>query len=414
MEGSGVGFSYPNDLHIAWGVMIVLYPYVTGLVAGSFVVGSLYHVFGRQELKPISRLSLVASLGFLIFAPVPLLFHLGQPMRCFNIMITPNFSSAMAAFGVIYAVYFIIVLLEIWLVFRKDIVMNARQNRGILRWFYASLALWTYDVSDESRKLDHKIVVVLAAIGIPAACVLHGYVGFMFGSVKANPYWSTPLMPVIFLTSAITSGIAMMVVLYQILMKFGGRTIEPDCVQSLCKWLWLFAILAVTLELLEIVCIAYERSEEWVVIGTLLSGKLAFSFIGIQLVFGSLIPIILLGIVVLMRPYLTNPLRNTIGFVAALFLLVQVLAMRWNVVIGGQLFSKSLMGFREAYQPGLFEKEGLGVALLIFLASFVFMAIFNRFLPMYEKKENGNGTGDGAKTGFTERREAAKSEEARG
>ncbi|MHC4607874.1 MAG: NrfD/PsrC family molybdoenzyme membrane anchor subunit, partial [Planctomycetota bacterium] len=341
----GNNYSFPNDVHILWSLMIVLYPYVTGLVAGSFVVSSLYHVFARQELKPISRLSLVASLAFLLFATLPLLVHLGRPERAFNIMITPNFSSAMAAFGIIYAFYLVLVLMEIWLVFRKDIIMLARRSRGFKRRCYALLALGVYDVSDESLAVDRRIIVVLASIGIPAACILHGYVGFMFGSVKANYWWSTPLMPIIFLFSAITSGIAMMVVLYQALMKLEGRPIVAECVQSLCRWLWLFAVITVTLELLEIITLAYERNEEWMVIGPLLGGKLAFSFIGIQLVFGSLIPIILLGIVVLMRPFLTSPLRNTVAFVASLILLIQVLAMRWNVVIGGQMFSKSLRGF---------------------------------------------------------------------
>ena len=91
------GFLFPNDLHIMWSLMIVLYPYVTGLVAGAFIVSSLYHVFGRHELRPVSKLSMVASLAFLLVAPLPLLSHLGHPLRSMNILITPHFTSAMAA-----------------------------------------------------------------------------------------------------------------------------------------------------------------------------------------------------------------------------------------------------------------------------------------------------------------------------
>jgi len=225
---------------------------------------------------------------------------------------------------------------------------------------------------------------VLAALGIPMACILHGYVGFMFGSVKANYWWSTPLMPIIFLFSAVTSGIAMVTILYLSLMKLSSRRIDGPCVQSLAGWLWLCATLTVTLELLEIVTLAYERNEEWLVIGPLLATKLAFSFIGIQMVFGSLIPFILLAVVVLMRKFLTDPLRNTITFVASLILLIQVFSMRWNVVIGGQIFSKSMRGFRESYVPELFGQEGVALALVIVTVPFVFMAIFNRYLPLYE------------------------------
>ena len=370
--------------------MIVMYPYVTGLVAGAFILASLYHVFHRNELRPIGRLSLVASLGFLLAAPATLQLHLGHPERGFNIMLTPNPSSAMAMFGVIYAAYLALLVFEIWLVHRVDIIMLASRSRGVQRWFYKVLALGVYDVSEEARHVDHGVLVVLAALGIPGAALLHGYVGFIFGAVKANPWWSTPLMPIIFLCSAIVSGIAMVVILYQVGVKFSGRRIDAACMQSLARWLWLFVIISVTLELLEIMTLAYEAADEWLIIKPLLVDQLAFSFIGIQLIFGAMIPIILLGIVVLMSRYLTDQIRNTLCFVASLMLLVQVFAMRWNVVIGGQIFSKSLRGFRETHFPGLFEKEGIALAILIFVFPLVFIALFNRVLPVFEPLDAEN------------------------
>jgi Ni/Fe-hydrogenase subunit HybB-like protein len=376
MGGHG-GYLFPNDLHILWLLMIVMYPYVTGLVAGAFILSSLYHVFHRQELRPIGRLSLVASLGLL-------LLHLGHPERSFNIMVTPNLSSAMAMFGFIYAAYLILLLFEIWLVHRGDIIMLASRSRGIKRWFYKCLALGVYDVSEGARRVDQEVLVVLAALGIPAAALLHGYVGFIFGAVKANPWWSTPLMPIIFLCSAVVSGIAMVIILYQVGMRFSGRRIDASCMQSMARWLWLFVILSVTLELLEIMTLAYERAEEWTVIGPLLADQLAFSFIGIQLVLGAMVPIILLGIVVLMSRYLSDQIRNTLCFVASLLLLLQVFAMRWNVVVGGQIFSKSLRGFRDFATPGLLEKEGILSALIIFILPLIFIGLFNRVLPVFE------------------------------
>ena len=388
------GFLFPNDIHILWSLMIVLYPYVTGIVAGAFIVSSLYHVFGRSELRPVARLSMVASLCFLSVATLPLLMHLGHPERALNIIVTPHFTSAMAAFGLIYTLYLILLVTEIWLVYRKEIIMTARRSRGIKRRIFATLALGVYDTSEEAQHVDHRTVVVLAALGIPAACILHGYVGFMFGSVKANALWSTPLMPIIFLFSAVTSGVAMIVVLYQTLMKMGNRVIDARCVQALARWLWLFAIVTVTLELLEIITLAYERSEKWTAIAPLLSSKLAISFIGVQLIFGSLIPIILLGIVVLMHRYLTSPLRNTITFIASGILLIQVFSMRWNVVIGGQTYSKSMRGFRESYVPELFGREGLVMALLILMVPFVMMAIFNHYLPLQTEEATKGSSAD--------------------
>jgi Ni/Fe-hydrogenase subunit HybB-like protein len=381
------GFLFPNDVHILWSLMIVIYPYVTGVVAGAFIVSSLYHVFGRTELRPVARLAMVASLAFLSVATMPLLLHLGRPERALNIVITPHFTSAMAAFGMIYTLYMILLLVEIWLVYREQIILTARRSRGVKRWIFASLALGVYDISRESLATDKRTITVLAALGIPAACILHGYVGFMFGSVKANVWWSTPLMPIIFLFSAVTSGVAMIMILYQVLARLSNRRIDAPCVQSLATWLWMFAIITVTLETLEIVTLAYERSEEWVVISRLLSTKLFNSFVVGQLVIGSLIPILLLAVVVLMRRYLTDPLRNTIAFIASGFLLLQVFTMRWNVVIGGQIFSKSMRGFREGYVPELFGREGVLMALGIFIVPFVIMAIFHRYLSLFTPEE---------------------------
>ena len=200
-------FIFPNDLHIEWSLMIVLYPYITGLVAGAFIVSSLYHVFKKQAFSPIGKFSLLASLAFLLCATLPLLNHLGHPERSFSIMITPHFTSAMAGFGILYTFYMIILLFEVWLVFRKHLVETANVSTGVKFLFYKVLSLGNSDISPEAMHIDHKWITFFAAIGIPSACLLHGYVGFLFGAIKANPWWSTPLMPVIFLCSAIVSGI---------------------------------------------------------------------------------------------------------------------------------------------------------------------------------------------------------------
>ncbi|MFC2076201.1 NrfD/PsrC family molybdoenzyme membrane anchor subunit [candidate division KSB1 bacterium] len=377
------GYSFPNDVHISWSLMVVMYPYITGIVAGAFIVSSLYHVFNREEFRPIARLSLLVSFAFLLVAPLPLANHIGQPLRGFFIFATPHFSSAMAGFGILYSLYLLLLSLEIWFVLRGDIIALARRSRGLLRKLYSALALWTYDTSPAALELDRRITRTLAAIGIPGACLLHGYVGFIFGALKSNPWWSTPLMPVIFLVSAIVSGIAMLIILYQIAMKLLGQPISRDCVQSLSRWLWLFMILTVTLELLEIITLAYEGAEEWEVIGPLLVNQLSVSFISIQMIIGALIPFILLMIVVLMNPYLHDRIRNTLTFAASSLLLVQVFSMRWNVVIGGQIFSKSLRGYRSGYSPQFLEREGILAAILIFILPFILLLVLERFFPLW-------------------------------
>ena len=378
------GFLFPNEIHVHWSIMIVLYPYITGLVAGAFIVSSLYHVFGVEELKPIAKFSLVGAFCFLLFACTPLLFHLGHPERALNIMFTPKFTSAMSGFGYIYNFYLIVVLLEIWFVFRPYIVKQVNERTGIVKGFYFLLALGSTDVSEEALKIDHKITMFLASIGIPSACILHGYVGFLFGSLKSNPWWSTPLMPVIFLLSAIVSGISVLAVTYVIVMKFKKQPVDSACLKSLFTYLWAFFILDVTLESMEVVTMMYESHEEWHIISQMLTQRLGFSYIFLQMAVCSFIPFILLGFVTLKK--MKDSTRNTLGIICSVMILVQVLAMRWNVIIGGQLFSKSLRGLT-SYAPTFLGREGLLVAIILFSAPFIVMYIFNLILPFWDKVE---------------------------
>lgn len=374
------GFSFPNDIHMPWSLMIVMYPYVTGFVAGSFIVTSLYHLFGYQAFKPIARLAMATSFAFLIIAALPLQLHLGHPERGPLVMVTPNFRSAMAGFGILYTSYLAVLVLEVWFVWRPAIIDRARRSRGAARAFYKLLALYTYDTSPGALEVDHRAIGLLAGIGLPMACMLHGYVGFIFGAIKANPWWSTPLMPVIFLLSAAVSGISLLIVVYQALSKVRAKPADQACVAALARWLWFFLILTLTLELLEIVVMAYERSESWLIISELLTTRLQFSYITMQMIVGGLIPLILLGIVVLMNRYLHEKLRNTLATAAAVLCLLQVFSMRWNIVMGGQLLSKSLRGLRLSAELDVYGREGVLAAIVLVMIPFGILWAFDRVL----------------------------------
>ncbi|MFC1576009.1 NrfD/PsrC family molybdoenzyme membrane anchor subunit, partial [Gemmatimonadota bacterium] len=202
------GYIYPNEFELQWSLLVVLYPYLTGLVAGAFILASLERVFNVKEVEPTYRLSLLTALAFLIVAPLPLLVHLGHPERSFEMFLTPNPRSAMAMFGFVYAWYLMVVLLlELWFDYREDMVRWARENTGWRRWMYTILTLGATDLSEKSLRFDRSAGRWITVVGIPSAFLLHGYVGFIFGSVKANPWWSSVLMPVVFLFSAIVSGI---------------------------------------------------------------------------------------------------------------------------------------------------------------------------------------------------------------
>src|SRR5215203_119854 len=118
------GYVYPNEQTLLWSTLIVVYPYVTGLVAGAFIMASLVRVFNVKALEPAYRLALLTAMAFLMCAPLPLLLHLGHPERCLEVMMTPHVTSPMAMFGFVYAWYITaVLLLELWFDYRKDFVV---------------------------------------------------------------------------------------------------------------------------------------------------------------------------------------------------------------------------------------------------------------------------------------------------
>jgi Ni/Fe-hydrogenase subunit HybB-like protein len=325
---------------------------------------------------------MLTALAFLLIAPLPLLIHLGHPERSYEIFLSPNFTSAMAMFGFVYAWYLMMVLLlEIWFTYRKELVVWSQEKPVPLRWIYRVLALFSRDTSPASVAFDKKMVKAITIIGIPSAFLLHGYVGFIFGSIKANPWWSSVLMPIVFLFSAIVSGIALVIMLYMVITLYRGRTIDMPCLDTMASYLFYAVIVDFSLEFLDFIHRLYESEESIKILSYLVMNKLFISLVVIQVFLGMLVP---LGIMVGTRLFrLGAELRKLLYFVAVILIQIGIFATRWNVVIGGQMFSKSFRGLT-AYKMDLTGLEGLLTSLVLLALPFVVLAILVRLLPPWE------------------------------
>ena len=377
------GYIYPNEIELHWGILIVIYPYVTGLVAGAFILASLVKIFDVKEVQSTYRMSLLTALAFLIAAPLPLLIHLGHPEKSFEIFLTPNTSSAMAMFGFVYAWYLMaVLLLEIWFDYRRDIILWAKQETGLRKWMHKLLSLFSRDVSEHALSFDKKAVKVITIIGIPSAFLLHGYVGFIFGSVKANPWWSSVLMPIVFLFSAIVSGIALVILIYMVITPLLGKKIDMACLDKLVNYLFYVMIVDFSLEALDFIHRIYESEESIKILAQLVSGKLFVSLVVIQLLIGMLLP---LGAIAAIKLFRTPAeLRKQIYFLSAILVQVGIFTTRWNVVVGGQLFSKSFSGLT-AYKMTFFGLEGLLVSIALLLLPLIILYILFNILPPWDE-----------------------------
>jgi Ni/Fe-hydrogenase subunit HybB-like protein len=271
-----------------------------------------------------------------------------------------------------------LLVLEVWFAFRPHFVEQAHRGRGLSAWLYRLLTLGSDDVSENAMRYDRKWIFALAAIGIPAAHGLHGYVGFLFGSLKSREWWSSDLMPVVFLFSAIISGVALLIVLYVLSCRLRAIPVDEPCLKGMAYTLWGFAMLTIVLEGLEFANIVYKGREGIEMILAYVTGPLVIPFFVIQFAIGAVMPILVLSYLIW---------RGTTGkaliagvTASAVLVLLSVFMMRWNVVIGGQEIAKTGKGLL-SYHMLIFHREGLVVAAALMAAPLGLLAVMVRLLP---------------------------------
>jgi Ni/Fe-hydrogenase subunit HybB-like protein len=185
-------------------------------------------------------------------------------------------------------------------------------------------------------------------------------------------------MPMVFLMSAIVSGIAMVIFLYMVLWGLRGEPIEMPCLDKITSYLFYAVIVDFSLEALDFIHRLYQSEESVKILGKLITHKLSLSLLVLQVLMGMLVP---LGILVIAKGFrFTDDLRKLLYFTAVILIQLGIFATRWNVVIGGQLFSKSFRGLM-AYKMEVTGIEGMLVALGLLILPFVILAVLVRLLP---------------------------------
>ena len=185
MEAS-VLYNVPHE--IPWKVFIPLYFYFTGLSAGSFILSTLSTVFGIKRFKPMALPAAIISFLLLLLAPLCLILDLHQPTRFWHTLVPEYFNrmSALSFGSWLLTIYPIANLVYIYFIFVK------------------------YD----------RVTRILGMITVPLAIFVHAYTGFAFALVRARAWWHSALMPGYFLTSALLSGIALLIVVAMIIDMF--------------------------------------------------------------------------------------------------------------------------------------------------------------------------------------------------
>jgi formate-dependent nitrite reductase membrane component NrfD len=199
-------------------------------------------------------------------------------------------------------------------------------------------------------------------------------------------------MPVVFIFSAMVSGVAGVMLLYMAISKLRKQTIDIRCVDTIAMYMFYIFIIDFTLEMLDLVHRIYEADESFRSLDFMVHTQLYFSQIVLQIGLGTILPLALLFLTQVVK--LPEIARKRIYVLSGCLALVGIFAMRWNVVIGGQLFSKSFLGYT-TYKLALATKEGLFVAIALTLLPLLFLWILVKLLPPWpEESAHAPAAGD--------------------
>ncbi len=276
---------------------VALYFYMTGLSAGSFLLSTLAYVFGIKKYKPIGMLGVGMAFVLLFLAPVKLIVDLEQPMRFWHLIPYLNLKSPIT-----YGTF----------------LLTLYPLNGLIYGYFMF-------------KGNQKLTRLFGLIGVPLAISVHGYTGFILALSKARALWNTALMPMLFLVSAMVSGIAMMMIAVWIKQRFfsNDHHEHDNIIWDLGNMLGATILVDMFLIFSDILVLQTADTEAHHAAMLILTGDFSPLFIGVELFIGSLIPAVILY---------TPRFRKRIGLqiVAAVCVMCGILAMRYVMVIGGQ------------------------------------------------------------------------------
>ena len=319
---------YGTSNIVPWGLPITSVVFLIGASAGALMLSSLTYVFGKEEYKPVSRISIFLAILLLIGALSTIEGELGRPDRFMNLMIygSNNLTSMFAVNAFLYSAYILLSIVYLWTTFRSDLI---------------------------------KVTRILGAAAAALAIFVHAGTGSILGFIVAKELWFSPLLPILFIVAALTSGVALLILILTVTFKLIGYKMDEKLVVGLGKYLTAFLLLQLFLVFIENIVRTYGGLGGGEMSKFLFSGPYSFVFWGIQIFLGTLIPIAIL---------FTRKTMLAVQ-IASLFAVIGVFAERFSLVIPGQsvpsqqVVGRTMMGLYG--EPAIYSISGTELAIIL-------------------------------------------------
>ena len=293
---------------IPWGMPIVIAIYLIGLSAGLHIVAFLIHILGRKEWKPVIRMAVFLA-GVLIFgAMASIALDLGRPekvWRLFMFFYLNNMTSMFAVNSIFYSCYFIADSIYLMALFANK----------------------------------EKLSKIMGMVAFCWAILTHAGTGLIFGLIVARGPWFSSLKPFEFIMAALTSSLALLVVVIVVTFKITKRQARNELVVSLGKLVAGF--LCGLLLLIGVGEVTHAYIPDNHASAFMLAGPFSWLFWVFQVIVGEIIPLF-----ILFHPGLGKKVKGVV--IASILIVVGVFFERFYLVIAG-------LSYPLSYFPGEIE-----------------------------------------------------------
>jgi molybdopterin-containing oxidoreductase family membrane subunit len=278
---------------ISWGMYIISFMFLVGISAGGLIVAAGAELVGSERFSSLQRLAVLLSGGAILAAAISILPDLGRPEMVWRMIRQPHWTSPLIWDVIVIAVYLTIAAIDLYLLTRSD------PRPGALR--------------------------TMAFIALPAAVLVHSITAWIFGLLVARPFWNTALLAPMFISSALVSGLGLLIVTAYVVDRTTEWEPEPNVYDDLGKLMvWFIGVDAFLLFAEILTTYASRVPDHLKQLNVLLTGRLAPVF-WLEVAIGVIAPFAICA----------SRLRRHRGWVVAAgaLALVGVFAKRINIVM---------------------------------------------------------------------------------
>jgi Ni/Fe-hydrogenase subunit HybB-like protein len=323
---------------VPWGLWITIDLSSIAVSAGAFSLCAVVYLLGLKRFQPVARTATFIGLLGYSMAILTLMLDIGRPDRFWHSMVFWNKHSLLWEVTMCVALYLGVLLLETLPIFA---------NLEWLRDRFPKLA----------RKMSqiHHFAPYLAVAGLALSMLHQSSLGALYGVLKARPLWYRPDISVLFIISAVASGMALTVIASMLSTRLTRRAnVDDNLLDRVSQIIGWILVLYLYFRFWDALSMTYTyqpgRTEG---LNLLTGGALSFNFWVGEILLGIVFPMVIL----------INKRTRSLPFwrmLALLLVVGGVVAYRWDTNISGLMIVLSYLPGEPSiayttYRPSLIE-----------------------------------------------------------